>query len=79
MGIKFKSVKLTAADAGDFNPQFSYDVTPDGTLTVPYQVLFPNPAPGTNPTAQTTDKQYGGYIQDDWSVNDKLTLNLGVR
>ncbi|HEX3895009.1 MAG TPA: TonB-dependent receptor [Rudaea sp.] len=79
MGFKFKSVKLTAADAGNFNPQFSYDVTPDGTLTVPYQVLFPNPAPGTNPTAQTTDKQYGGYIQDDWSVNDKLTLNLGVR
>ncbi len=79
MGFKFKSVKLTAADAGDFNPQFSYDVTPDGTLSVPYQVLFPNPAPGTNPTAQTTDKQYGGYIQDDWSVNDKLTFNLGVR
>jgi outer membrane receptor protein involved in Fe transport len=79
MGFKVKSVKLTAQDAGDFNPQFSYDVTPDGTLSVPWQVLFPNPAPGTNPTAQTTDKQYGGYIQDDWSVNDKLTLNLGVR
>ena len=79
MGFKFKSVKLIAQDAGNFNPQFSYDVTPDGTLSTPYQVLFTNPAPGTNPTATTTDKQYGGYIQDDWSVNDKLTLNLGVR
>ena len=79
MGFKFKSVKLTAQDAGDFNPQFFYDVTPTGTLSTPYQVVFPNPAPGTNPTATTTDKQYGGYIQDDWAISDKLTLNLGIR
>ncbi len=23
--------------------------------------------------------QYGGYLQDNWTVNDRLTLNLGVR
>lgn len=28
---------------------------------------------------QTPNKQYGLYFQDDWNVNDKLTLNLGVR
>jgi outer membrane receptor for ferrienterochelin and colicin len=79
MGVKYKAVKLTAEDAGDFNPQYSYDVTPDGTLPTPYQVLFPSPTPGLSPSVTTTDKQFGTYVQDDWAVNDKLTLNLGVR
>ncbi len=25
------------------------------------------------------DKQFGTFIQDDWAVNEKLTLDLGVR
>src|SRR5262249_17316311 len=24
-------------------------------------------------------RQIGGYVQDNWTVNDRLTLNLGVR
>jgi outer membrane receptor protein involved in Fe transport len=79
MGVKFKAVTLTAQDSGELNPQFYYDVTPTGTLPTPWQVFFPNPAPGTSPVATTRDKQYGTYIQDDWAVNDKLTLNIGVR
>ncbi|MDR3388269.1 MAG: TonB-dependent receptor [Rudaea sp.] len=79
MGVKFKEVTLTAQDAGEFNPQYYYDVTPTGTLSTPYQVLFPVVAPGRSPIATTKDKQFGTYIQDDWAVNDKLTLNLGVR
>lgn len=42
-------------------------------------MFFPNPVPGLSPVARSSDKQFGTYIQDDWAVNDKLTLNLGVR
>jgi hypothetical protein len=79
MGVKYKAVKLTAQDAGDSNALFNYAVTPAGTETIPYQVQFGSPAPGTSPVANSSDKQFGTYIQDDWAVNDKLTLNLGVR
>ncbi len=59
---------------------YSYAVTQaNGTEAIPYQVQFGSPTPGFNPTATSSDKQFGSYIQDDWAVNDHLTLNLGVR
>ena len=79
LGVKYKSVKLTAADALDVNPQFTYDVTQAGTAAIPYKVFFTNPVPGLNPVATSNDKQFGTYIQDDWAVNEHLTLNLGLR
>ncbi|WP_445144810.1 TonB-dependent receptor [Dyella sp. Tek66A03] len=79
MGVSAKWVKLTAQDSGEFNPQFFYDVTPDGTLPIPYKVQFPSPAPGLNPEVSTTSRQFGAYIQDDWTVDEHLTLNLGLR
>jgi len=79
VGWKYKEVTLHAQDAGNVNPQFSYDVDQTGTQANPYQVTFSNPVPGLNGISETKSKQYGGYIQDDWAVTDKLTLNLGVR
>ncbi|WP_243042042.1 TonB-dependent receptor [Dyella sedimenti] len=80
MGVKFKSVKLTAQDAGDTNALFSYAVTPDaGTEAIPYKVQFGSPVPGQSPVATSRDKQFGTYIQDDWQIDDHWTLNLGVR
>ena len=32
-----------------------------------------------NVTNYLTRQYYAGYVQDDWKVNDKLTLNMGVR
>jgi outer membrane receptor protein involved in Fe transport len=79
LGISYKSVKLVAQDAGDSNALFNYLVSPSGTESIPYQVQFGSPSPGLSPVASSTDKQYGAYIQDNWTVNDHLTLNLGVR
>jgi outer membrane receptor protein involved in Fe transport len=79
MGAKYKLIQLVSQDAGEFNPQYSYDVTPTGTLSVPYQVLFPIALPGTSPMVKTNDRQFGAYIQDDWTVDQHLTLNLGIR
>ncbi len=34
---------------------------------------------GNDPTANFPLEQYGLYVQDDWRVSDRVTLNLGVR
>ena len=34
---------------------------------------------GNNPTANFPLEQYGLYVQDDWRVSDRVTLNLGIR
>lgn len=36
-------------------------------------------APGADPDARVSLLQVGGYVQDDWTVNDQLGLTLGVR
>ncbi|MGB7218879.1 MAG: TonB-dependent receptor [Vicinamibacterales bacterium] len=38
-----------------------------------------NVIPGGISAVNLKNKQYGFYFQDDWRVNDRLTLNLGVR
>lgn len=81
VGVNYKDVKLTAQDAASLNPQFSYSVGADGVSAIPYRVDFYSPyaTPGQEAVVSTKAKQYGFYIQDDWAVTDKLTLNIGVR
>ena len=88
-GVKYKEVDLTQSENSTANPSFYYSVndgsqpvtayTPIGTNGIPYQVRFNLPFAGATPSVTTNDKQIGLYIQDDWNVNDKLQLNLGVR
>ncbi|MBS0516904.1 MAG: TonB-dependent receptor [Proteobacteria bacterium] len=88
MGFKYKDVKLVSQDAGDSTAQLYYNVCPlnsvdptcpPGAGTVPYAAVFATPSVGFSPIVTSKDKQLGAYIQDDWVVNDHLTLNLGVR
>lgn len=77
-GVKYKQVKLNAFEQQPYNPQFSYDV--NNSLTLPYRVSFGAVLPGVpDPDVESENKQFGIYIQDDWEVNDRLELNLGVR
>lgn len=88
-GVKYKQVDLTQSENSTSNPSFYYSVndgsqpvtayTPIGTNSIPYQVRFNLPFEGATPSVTTKSKQYGLYIQDDWDVNDKLQLNLGIR
>jgi outer membrane receptor protein involved in Fe transport len=79
MGAKYKAVTLRAQDAENINPQFYYNVTAAGTDPIPYKAFFTNPVPGLNPVAESKDKQFGVYFQDDWAASDRLIWNLGLR
>ena len=87
MGVKYKSVEINAFEQQPYNPQYGINLTANefaGNLTtddfIPYQVRFGAPLPGVGDrNIKSTNKQFGIYFQDDWEVNEKLTLNLGLR
>src|SRR5262245_38666938 len=82
-GVKFKDVKLEVRDAST-EALYSFYVIPDtpdtGVEADPFQVTFGAQADtNLDVTSTSKNRQYGIYLQDDWAVNDKLLLNLGVR
>ena len=91
VGIRYQKIELVAQDAGDSTAKAFYNVCPPGggnncppgsavgTSATPYKITFGAPAVGFSPIVRSQDKQYGFYVQDDWTVNEHLTFNLGVR
>jgi outer membrane receptor protein involved in Fe transport len=77
-GLKYKQIKMTAFEQQPYNPQFFYDI--NTSTTIPYRAEFGAVLPGVpDPKIESTNKQFGIYVQDDWEINDHWLANIGVR
>ncbi len=55
------------------NPVFSF--RSDNAFAFPFQAQY-----GVgNPDLSTSNREFGFYVQDDWTASKRLTVNLGVR
>ncbi len=77
VGFKYKAIDLTAFQQFPPFPRYIFDV--GQSLTQPWRIEYTAPRSGRDPFVSSSNKQFGFYVQDDWEVNDKLTLNIGVR
>ncbi|MBX3594058.1 TonB-dependent receptor [Sphingomonas sp.] len=88
-GVKAKWVTLRTLQQNLFNAAYEYNTQYNPTaqnLTgtwndqVPYRVQFGfNSGLGGSPEVVSKNFQLGLYVQDDWEVNDRLTINAGIR
>ncbi|WP_033073908.1 TonB-dependent receptor [Sphingopyxis sp. MWB1] len=83
-GVKSKWVELNSLQLNNFNPVYTYNTAfnPNGgsfNEEIPYRVQFGASTGNGSPIINSKNWQFGVYVQDDWEVTDRLTLNLGVR
>ncbi|MCA1197217.1 TonB-dependent receptor [Sphingomonas sp. R647] len=80
-GVKAKWVELNTIQLNSFNPEFRFFTPLNAPFnqTLPYTMNFQALLDGFDPQLRSNNFQFGAYVQDEWVVNDRLTLNLGIR
>ena len=80
-GVKARWITLSTLEQNNFNPQYTFNAAfGDGfNDTRPYRLQFGALTGAGDPIVESDNFQFGIYIQDDWEVTERLTLNLGVR
>lgn len=87
-GIQYRDIDLDILQRHETNPQYFFNVEMNGpndgstfNVVQPNRVRWFVPASGSDIGGAfvSPQKHYGFYIQDDWDINDRLTLNIGVR
>ena len=73
--IPFEDSSARTADAGNYTFPTNEFYDPNDPATFP--ILFTNSLPSTY--TRVDSQHLAFYFQDDWSPNDKLTVNLGIR
>ena len=71
--MRFSRVDYDVQKPQNANPLFRF--LPEVSFAIPGEALY-----GTgDPDLSGHTSQFGFYLQDDWEVTDRLTLNHGVR
>ena len=73
-GVNVDFLSYNGTKFFDSNPFFNFRRAPENWAT-PFEAF----TGFGNPTIKSNNIQFGGYIQDDWSVTKALVLNLGLR
>jgi len=80
LGGDYRIIGVTSANYGASTGSFTFTGTYTGNALA--DLLMGYPQSGNIPLNNDVDgyvKYFSGYVQDDWRVNSKLTVNYGIR
>lgn len=80
VGADYRQIGVKALNYGASTGTFTFTGTYTGNTIA--DLLLGYPQSGNVPLSKQLDgfvNYYSGYLQDDWRVSDKLTLNYGLR
>ena len=78
-GVKFKDLTLDGSDASSAAVYYYY-VTSKGVDPNPFQVQWGDKVVNGAPiVAESKNRQFGLYTQDDWAITRRLIVNAGIR